>query len=679
MASDVHTAYVPDSRLRAAYGEANQLDEAGLEALCPSYIELSEVAVRYRNEELVGRGAVKEVYRTYDSRAKRRVAMARLREDLGPEFYETFVNEAWLTASLNHPNIIKIYDVGVEGDGRPFFTMDLKGNTTLADLMSVPEAADLRNLLTVLVKICEAIAYAHSRGVLHLDLKPENIQVDAFGEVLVCDWGLGRLTTGPEEGPPSGFLQAPEIASWFGVIKGSPGYMSPEHVKPTSTKDHRTDIYALGCLLHFIITGEPPFTGPAEVVLEATARGQIRPPSLRFPNQNIPPGLEAAVMKATAYRPLDRYQSALDLRDEIRNYLRGYATRAEQPGFLREAGLFLTRNRVPVIVALAALILMTVLSVLFIQRLSNQRVQTAAQRERASRMESKAELLAALYQGEVDQATETRSQLAARLSSSANSLKNLGIFSSPLKTVRETGQLVEMALILDPSCQNAIQEGFTLDCIKLNFAAALESPPPDHLKQSSYLSFCEAFPDFEFTRHRRPSVEELSAFFRKAAAIDSACGPLMERILAYDMATRAEPQRAAPALFAMLEYINGGSAHLSYLLDPDAGSLLVKSKQDLSLRLPGEWGASGHCLLRFLTFPSLKLEVAGRLTLSDLEQLPIESLDLSGCDKVDFSHAVTLPLLREVRLRHDQVNLELILRKIISSRNLQVLFVAESH
>jgi len=328
------------------------LDDAGIEALCPSYIELSEIDVRYRDGTLLGKGAVKDVFRTYDSRAKRWVAMARLREDRGPEFYDLFVHEGWLTSSLSHPNIIKIYDVGVDGEGRPFFTMDLKGNTTLADLAGSDRETDRRTLLGIFLQVCDAVAYAHSRNIVHLDLKPENIQAEDFGEVLVCDWGLGKQL-GPDNEAEAGEVEHPACLPQFdnmtlvGEIKGTPGFMAPEQVVEGAAKDQRTDIFALGCLLHLILAGQAPFTGSTERILEDTARGRVVPPRRRYPRHNIPESLEAVAMKALARQPADRYATVRELRDEIDHYLRGYATRAEHPGFFREARLFLTRNKAP--------------------------------------------------------------------------------------------------------------------------------------------------------------------------------------------------------------------------------------------------------------------------------------------------------------------------------------------
>lgn len=186
--------YEPDYRLGEAYEEAASLNESALEAICPSYLEMVQPGPRYTDEEPLGREATKDVVRAFDTVTKRWVALARVHSDGTMEAYERFIHEAWLTSPLTHPNIISIHDLGVGDDGRPFFTMDLKGDNTLAALLKSAKRPDLPDLLRILGKICDAVAYAHSHQVLHLDLKPENIQADAFGDVLVCDWGLGRIS-----------------------------------------------------------------------------------------------------------------------------------------------------------------------------------------------------------------------------------------------------------------------------------------------------------------------------------------------------------------------------------------------------------------------------------------------------------------------------------------------------
>lgn len=167
--------------------------------------------------------------------------------------------------------------------------MDLKGNTSLDDLIHSGEQ-DQSTLLRVFLKIADAIAYAHSREIIHLDLKPENIQTDAFGEVLVCDWGLGKTISDIEENVPlPGTAEVLDNMTLVSEIKGTPGFMAPEQIEPDGSKDHRTDIFSLGCILYTIITGEPPFTGDQKEILTTTSRAAIADPSEKFPSLTPPP------------------------------------------------------------------------------------------------------------------------------------------------------------------------------------------------------------------------------------------------------------------------------------------------------------------------------------------------------------------------------------------------------
>ena len=222
--------------------------------LTPSYTDLKKSMSfdQFSPPVLIGKGAVKEVFRAFDRRIMRDVAIARPLDSLPPEFYELFVYEAKLNASLSHPNIIKIYSLDLDEDLRPFFTMDLKSNKTLKDFIDTEPSFSSR--INVFLKICDAISYAHSKSIIHLDLKPENVQCDEHGEVLVCDWGLSKLIDDTEchNFDLHASLFENQSTTLYGEIKGTPGYMAPEQIIPGALKDQRTDLYALGCLLYFI-------------------------------------------------------------------------------------------------------------------------------------------------------------------------------------------------------------------------------------------------------------------------------------------------------------------------------------------------------------------------------------------------------------------------------------------
>ena len=658
--------YKPDRRLAEAYDEATLLDEKGLEGLCPSYTELSAEATRYRDDSLLGRGAVKEVYKTFNNHTRRWIAMARLRADRGAEFYDLFVHEAWLTASLSHPNIITVHDAGIDADGRPFFTMDLKGESNLADRVTRPDGAGRGELLDIFMKVCDAVAYAHSRGVVHLDLKPENIQADEFGEVLVCDWGLAKVVGETEEGEnvlPAA-LRPIENMTLMGEIKGSPGFMAPEQVVPGAVKDPRSDIFALGCILHLILTGHPPFTGTEEQILEATKTAAIVPPRKRYPKRHIPAALEAVVLKAMALNPDDRYASVQELRHEISNFLGGYSTLAEKSSFFRETRLFLARNRLPVAIVLFAVVALSVVSVLFVQGIQHQR-------ERAAKFASKAETVETLYQDELERSELERIEMARKLATSASDLKRLGIFVRPLATVREARKLVASASALDRESANVKLQRFSLDCIVLNFKGALENPVQPRSGLADYLLLAEAFPAFDFSEERRPSIQQMTGFLRQALAINPNRQALLERMVAYDFAARGGEGDYIPVVAALLDYVRGEKGTAMLHLDPEESRLTLRAGQSIRLAIWDKWG-SNECLLRFLPFRALKVVVPDRFFPGDLQNLHIETLDLSECKTLVFNHPVDLPLLRKVVIRPGQIEPQVLRESIHANARFEV-------
>jgi hypothetical protein len=667
------TTYVPDYRLGGSYDEASQIDAAGLEALCPSYLEITADEPRYTGAELLGRGATKEVFRTFDTRTKRWVAIARLRPDHGPETYDRFIHEAWINSSLNHPNIIGIHDLGVADDGRPFFTMDLKGNTTLADLVRAPTPPSLQELLDIMVKVCDAIAYAHSRHTLHLDLKPENIQAHAFGEVLVCDWELGKITGGEGDHaePPAdpGGLSLGEMVdshSLTGEIKGTPGFMAPEQAVAGMRKDERTDVFALGCILHVILTGEPPVRGGThEEQLARTREADFASPRRRFPHRLIPASLEAIFHKATAREPADRYQAVAALRADLANYLAGYATAAEQAGFVREAALFVRRNRFATASLLLAVIVVTGLSVLFVERINHQALLTQAAKVRAGKLEDL----------NLQQSTEFRQsakETAQNIARCANAVKNLGIFTDPARAVDETSRMAAVALTLDRTNEAARLEMFETDCIRLDFHAALYWPRlSGSAPYAEYLGIVKTDPGFRFDRTMRPPPSLLASFIRTTVAANPAREALMERIVSYDAAVREGHGGYEEVVAALLGYVNPGWSAQGFRYAATEGALDLGADSDLRLIVPPV-GGSGTSLLRFIPVRSLRLAVAGRVDLAHLNQLDLQVLDLRDSPQAVISKPTLLPVLRVIHVRAGQFPAGLLLREIQSSVPIQV-------
>ena len=319
------------------------------------YKDLDSVDQRYSRGVLLAKGGMKEIYRVEDFMTDRHVAKAVMKNLKSQKAVEQFIQEARITARLEHPNIMPVYDIGIDDKGQAYFTMKLiEGDNLGVILKRLKEGNEdylkqypLTKLLEIFSKVCDAVAYAHSKGVLHLDLKPDNIQVGGFGEVLVCDWGLARFNPEVmEEGEePVKYLEGQ--LTLHGQVFGSPGFMSPEQVtKDRQELDHLSDIYSLGCLLYSILTYHSAFPGKdLEKILDNQANGDFEAPSKRFPEKLIPPALEAVCMRAMSYARVSRYDSAVQLKVEINSFINGFATSAENAGLGKLFLLFCRRHK----------------------------------------------------------------------------------------------------------------------------------------------------------------------------------------------------------------------------------------------------------------------------------------------------------------------------------------------
>ncbi|MEN8695204.1 MAG: serine/threonine protein kinase [Akkermansiaceae bacterium] len=664
-------SYQNDYRLIQAYREATDLDEEGLSALCPSYLELSEISERYLDQKLLGKGGVKEVYRTFDNRTRRLVAMARLRDDRGPGFYDIFVNEAWLTSSLSHPNIISIHDVGIDASGVPFFTMDLKGNTTLERLISSGDQSR-HTLLRIFLKICEAMAYAHSQDIIHLDLKPENIQTDDFGEVLVCDWGLGKVIADEEEDeiviPPAEVL---DNMTLVGEVKGSPGYMAPEQIERGADKDHRTDIFALGCILYSILTGEPPFRGGKHEVLEATVRCEVTDPTEADSAQKIPPSLAAVTLKALAKHPEKRYQSVSALKDDVQRYMEGFSTQAEETSFLREAGLFISRNRTPVLIASLALILVSVLSTLFVQRLDFLKQAVEEESQLADQYANEAEVANERYLETLSQSREQRQELSRSLISTVSNLKNKGIFDTPMKSIREAKVLTNHALNLDSDYEGARYQIFALNFIQLNFESSLKYPLPENHRRYGYMTLAEAFPNFDYDRTHRPSVDQLCELLEAARRLDAKHSAVIERAISYDSALRPNKNSYHLVIEKLLAYLNPDVREIKIESHLEDLEVVLRVKE--GIRLIADPGGSEECVLRYLKPRSLVLDCPDEFDLGQLNELTIQKLDLRNCAKFNLETSLSLPALETIIIDPKIHKAENIKDRVWSSVNFEII------
>jgi tetratricopeptide (TPR) repeat protein len=282
-------------------------------------------------------GGIGQVWLARDTDLGRDVALKEIRPDRGgnSQIWLRFLAEARITGQLEHPGIVPVYElVRGERDQRPFYTMRFIHGRTLSQACKQYHARrtageaqrmELHELLGAFVSVCQAIAYAHSRGVIHRDLKGSNVVLGDFGEVVVLDWGLAKMVDHPEDAGATPPITLPQEENreetQVGHVLGTPAYMSPEQAEGRLDRiDRRSDVYGLGAILYEILTGRPPFMGEHRSgLLHQVIHDTPLPP--RSLVAGTPIALQAVCLKALAKKPGERYASASDLAQEVQRFL----------------------------------------------------------------------------------------------------------------------------------------------------------------------------------------------------------------------------------------------------------------------------------------------------------------------------------------------------------------------
>jgi len=415
--------------------------EGGSEASVEAALkEASQDAGRQVIEEPIAKGGMGEILMLLDRNTRRRLAMKRILPSVAedPARRVRFVEEAQITAQLEHPNIVPVHDLDKDEAGNMYFTMKLVQGRSLGELLAEMRQSEgtsrkgaktpgkevsgvsvqasgredgaaegslkpgtrnlkpqggspltLSALLEVFLKVCDAIAYAHSRGVIHRDLKPDNIMVGAFGEVLVMDWGLAKIV-GREDAHAAELVTSSRVEkeagqTLDGAAMGTPAYMPPEQAEGEISKiDHRSDIYSLGAILYEMLALALPFRGKtAMAVMMQVSEGKVTPPEKRARGREIPRELSAVVMKCMQRRRRQRYQSVGELRKDISMFLEGRSVSAAPDTLLQGLVKLVKRNKgvsIAVGVALAVIIGITAAFTLdnMKKRLDAERARDAA-------------------------------------------------------------------------------------------------------------------------------------------------------------------------------------------------------------------------------------------------------------------------------------------------------------
>jgi serine/threonine protein kinase/formylglycine-generating enzyme required for sulfatase activity len=357
---------------------------------------------RFRILQFHKQGGLGEVFVAEDTELHREVALKTLKACFSgdPVNRARFLLEAEITGRLEHPGIVPVYGLTVGPDGRPFYAMRfIKGETLLEAIQRFHQAEGtgrtpgertlaLRDLLTRFIATCNALAYAHDRGILHRDLKPANILLGPYGETLVVDWGLAKTLGKREESSSETTLHPvmPEDShpTEWGFIMGTPAYLSPEQAAgQNESLTKASDVYSLGATLYHLLTGQAPFgKGTTTEVLQRVKAGSFLPP--RQVNRKVPQGLEAICLKAMALRPEDRYGSARTLAADLEHWLADEPVTALRDGSVSRLGRWI-RHHTTLASILVGLVLLVSLTVVFGQYVANRnlRAEQEVQRDKA--------------------------------------------------------------------------------------------------------------------------------------------------------------------------------------------------------------------------------------------------------------------------------------------------------
>ncbi|HRY93662.1 MAG TPA: protein kinase [Myxococcota bacterium] len=353
----------------------------------------------------LGRGGIGRVLVAFDEHLGREVAIKELLPTgIAPSGQPSpmqalsavvvrFLREARVTGQLEHPNIVPVYELGRRSDGSLYYSMKLVRGRTLADALKGCRGLSERlKLLTHFADLCNAVAYAHSRGVIHRDIKPGNVMVGEFGETVVLDWGLAKVR-GKED------LRGVELKreaiergqaadqTAAGELLGTPQYMSPEQAAgEIDAIDERSDVWSLGAVLYELLTGRPPFEGVTIFdVLGKVLKAPLQPACETCPE--LPPELDAIAQKALQRDKVGRYQNAKELAKEIEAYLTGSRVRAYAYGAWELWKRFTVRHRLVLSVVGAALVLLAAIGIWSYLKVSAERDQARAAEEQANQAE----------------------------------------------------------------------------------------------------------------------------------------------------------------------------------------------------------------------------------------------------------------------------------------------------
>ncbi|MDP0492387.1 MAG: serine/threonine-protein kinase [Verrucomicrobiota bacterium JB023] len=643
-------------------GNPDLASSSAEEPLSPLYDSLRSVEDRYMDQTLIARGGMKEIFLTYDRLTSRHVALAKPSRKLGKDHYDSFLREAHLTARLEHPCIINLFGMGVDDNARPYFTMEYKRGHSLRKILkdyksgNGQEAWPIKRRIAILLKICEGLAYAHSRRVLHLDLKPENIQVGSYGEVQICDWGLGVVMQGESQKLSEVLLDPDLYGSMQRQIEGTAQYMAPEQFDPKTIKTPQMDIYALGCIMDEIVRATPEQSGKNTSQLKDST-------------------LLAIIEKAKATDPAYRYREVDEMRRDLERYDDGYSSSAENSSIGRELALFYRRNKQASNITLTSLLVLLGAAFIFFEHLKISRDNADMARIAAEKAQRRAETLRAREKEAKTQAVQALESLKE-----ANRISQIKLQQQAETTLR-SNQLVDdflndradlesvvatMLREFDTVTSNDISDQhriwnqlFFVHFLTQNFAQALEIHHSGKRTDSDLIPLAKAYSsqggptsclsDDAFLSLLRDLTKPPYRYNRSMLA---------EKMVHYDQLNEREPTERAKFVKQLLLQNNPRWAERHFDFRPESGALTIRGRNFFHLSHRSMKDNPARCLLRFLDPKSLDLSSTDFWNLSILSELRLMELDIRDTDITSLAPLREMRSLRQVIVSPGQLSTE---------------------
>lgn len=601
----------------------DELEEEGFEHVFEGLADFQSSSNRYDKLEVLGEGSMKKVWKVYDHFTCRELALAELADPSNTEHLELFLHEARLTSQLDHPNIIQIHDIALNEKSELFYTMDLKVGHNLKDYCLSSERSNktkLIEMVNIFDKICTAIVYAHSKNIIHLDLKPENTQVGSYGEVIVSDWGLGRTSQklSIKDAVQQPFSQSQILAKpTEDRLLGTPGFMAPEQYSTDDKNDEQSDIFSLGALLYFFLTGQAPFMGTVEEIKEATINGSFQKPSLL--NKATPLALEAICLKAMKVDKAERYASSQEISDDLQRYLLGFTTSAEKTGFITELKRLIKRNPLVSTSLLSSTILIVGLCLYFINSLKQSEAIAVKAQE-----ESEQALL--LYENEKKSFDQLSNSHFKTVLSSSEDLKDHFAYKDPSFALAKAIENTER-LLKKKNSPKLMEELAYLHFNSFHFFKGkkiLKEIKVDKLSDSQdFLLFYEKLPK-SLLKSKKLQQSQIAEIFRLMKKYTPRRKFLVSKMYLYDISRRKSLNNYGEVLLEVLRFFNGSNITIDY---SPSGSMKITGKD-----------------LKSIAVTSNNVEV------NFLERFSLKSLNLSGTKVFSPSQFTALKTLNHLNI-----------------------------